>query len=509
MGTAGQLIVKRYRLVRALGQGDMGIVWEGHDMLLDRPVAVRQVLLPPALGEVRRLRLAHRVAREARQAERLRHPNIAAVYDVAEEDGTPYIVMELVRARSLDGIVASDGPLPAERATAVARKILAALAHAHAQGVRHGDVRPSNVLITHDGRVLLADFGIAALAADPAFSPEHPPVGGEPAGAGRGTRAFLAPERADGGALTPAADLWSLGATLHFAITGSPPGPASHGPTPPAARRPDPDDTLHGGPDKALRAVVDGLLRRDPRERLDPRTADRLLAEIEPAVPPPAAVRSPTRLSRTRRARLIGAIAAVAAVAGVVGGWAVLWPRPAATESQIPATAPPTDHAEPTPTPSAATAQPLKLRWHHSSAGWRAAVPRGWTVRRGKFSTWWLDPEGRAQFHIEVTAQSGTDPLGTLREAESLFHAKDYRRLRLTTVATKYGTAADWEFTWTRDKTSAKTRLVKGTAHHQLRRVISTGTTTSVLTWTTTTGDWERLLPTLTKVLAHFQPPER
>ncbi|MCT9935155.1 serine/threonine protein kinase [Planotetraspora sp. A-T 1434] len=499
MGTAGQLIVKRYRLVRALGQGSMGIVWEARDTLLDRPVAVRQVLLPSDLRESRRTELAQRVAREARQAERLRHPNIAAVYDVAEEDGAPYIVMELVRSRSLDGIVASDGPLTPEKAAPIVRKILTALTYAHASGVRHGDVRPSNVLIGHDGRVLLADFGTGALAADPAFAraaAERSPAHGDPASVARGVSAFLAPERAGGsntggssaggGAPTVASDLWSLGAVLHLAVTG---------------RRP--TGTLDSVPD-ALRTVVQGLLTRDPKKRLTPETADRLLAAIEPVAapqPPPAG---------GSRTRLIAGIATAALLAGAVGGWAVL--RPATHPTPIPlsyADVPVASPSGPAPSPSPVQVTRLKLKWHKADVGWRAGVPKDWTLDQTDYSTWWLDPEGRAQLNVEVTGQSGTDPLGALHEAEAILYpsVKAYRKLRLKTVTSKYGTAADWEFTWTQRKASAETHLAKGVAYHQFRRVISTGTTTSVLTWTTMADDWDRLRPTLIKVFALFQPP--
>ncbi|MEZ0074609.1 serine/threonine-protein kinase [Planotetraspora sp. GP83] len=499
MGTAGQLIVKRYRLVRALGQGSMGIVWEAHDTLLDRPVAVRQVLLPSDLRESRRIELAQRVAREARQAERLRHPSIAAVYDVAEEDGVPYLVMELVRSRSLDGIVASDGPLTPEKAAPIVRKILAALTYAHASGVRHGDVRPSNVLVGHDGRVLLADFGTGALAADPAFAraaAERSPAHGDPASVARGVSAFLAPERASGsgtggtggGVPTVASDLWSLGAVLHLAVTG---------------RRP--TGTLDGVPD-ALRTVVQGLLARDPKKRLTPEAADRLLAAIEPVAAPQAA---PAGGSRTR---LIAGIAAAALVAGAVGGWAVLRPGTGVTESAIPLAAtvsPVASSLAPTPSSSPVQVTKLKLKWHKADAGWRAGVPKDWTLEQTDYSTRWLDPEGRAQLNIEVTGQSGTDPLGALHEAEAILYpsVKAYRKLRLKTVTSKYGTAADWEFTWTQRKASADTHLTKGVAYHQFRRVISAGTTTSVLTWTTMADDWDRLRPTLIKVFTLFQPP--
>ncbi|GAA0404829.1 hypothetical protein GCM10009530_66210 [Microbispora corallina] len=491
MGTAGQLIVKRYQLVRALGHGGTGIVWEGHDTLLDRPVAVREVLLPDGLTETRRLQLAQRVAREARHAERLRHPHVAAVYDVAEEDGVPYVVMELVRSRSLDGLVASDGPLAPEAAAPIARKVLAALTHAHAHGVRHGDVRPSNVLIAHDGRVLLADFGVAALAADPAFartSAQRSPAHGEPVSATRGVVAFLAPERADGGPLTAPADLWSLGATLHFALTGRPPGARAQEEVP-----------------EALRPVVSGLLARDPRKRLDPEEANRALAALEPPPTPPA---PRVRESRTR---LLAGVALAALVAGGVGGWAVLRPHSGASavpEQPLAATAAVTP-AAPSPSPSPSAARRLKLKWYAAQAGWRAAVPKGWTREDGDYAVRWLDPRGAAQLTVEVTAQSGTDPLGALHEAEAILYptVKGYRKLRLRSTTTPYGPAADWEFSWTQRKASAPDHLGKGVAYHQYRRVISTPTTTSVLTWTTTAADWDRLRPTLVKAFQMFQPP--
>lgn len=499
MGTAGQLVVRRYRLVRALGQGSMGIVWEGHDTLLDRTVAVREVLLPSGLRENQRMGLAQRIAREARQAERLRHPNIAAIFDVAEEGGTPYLVIELVRSRSLDGVVASDGPLSPEKAASIARKILAALSYAHAAGVRHGDVRPANVLLSHDGRVLLADFGISTLAADPAFSREameRSPAHGDPVSAIRGAAAFLAPERASGNAPTAAADLWALGATLHVAATGKPPPSATQSRTVELPAMPE-----------ALRAVVTGLLVRDPKKRLTPDAADRMMAVFEPVAAAPERSRS------ARRTRLITGVAAVAVLAGTLGGWALLRPEAAVTESRIPlASGGPTGTTPAaSPTPSAGPAQParLKLKWHRSEAGWRAAVPKDWTLEQTEYSLWWLDPEGRAQLNIEVTSQSGTDPLGALREAEAILYpnVKAYRELRLKSVSSAHGTAADWEFTWKQRKSSSETHLVKGVTYHQFRRVISTGTTTSVLTWTTVADDWDRLRPTLIKVFKLFGPP--
>lgn len=489
MGTAGQLIVRRYRLVRALGHGRTGLVWEGRDTLLDRPVAIREVLLPPHLSETARLRLVQRISREARQAERLRHPHIAAVYDVAEEGDTPFVVTELVPSRSLDGVVSGDGPLPPAEAARIARTVLSALTHAHAAGVRHGDVRPANVLLAHDGRVLLADFGVTVPATDPAFAGD-PVTGGPPAG--RGTETYLAPERAAGGPRTVAADLWSLGATLHMAVTGSP--PTGQGP-------------LEEVPGE-LRDVLTGLLAREPRRRIDAETADRLLAEVEPPAPPRPVRPGPGR------ARLVAGIAAAVLVACAVGGWAVLRAG-TGTVTAPEVSAPVSPSASPSASLSAsasASGQParrLKLKWHTSDDGWRAGVPRGWTREDRPYSTTWRSRDGGAAFTVEVTAQRGTDPLAALGEAEEILRpdAGTYRKLRLKAVTGEQGPSADWEFTWTPRKSSARDHLTKGVEYHQYRRVISTGTTTSVLTWTALAADWDALRPTLTRVLSLFQPP--
>ncbi|WP_067173936.1 serine/threonine-protein kinase [Microtetraspora niveoalba] len=505
MGTPGQTIVRRYRLVRALGQGTTGVVWEAHDTLLDRAVAVREVMLPAGLREGRRLELVRRLAGEARQAERLRHPNIAAVHDYAEDEGTPYIVMELVRSRSLDGVVAGDGPLPVPRAASIARQVLSALAYAHASGVRHGDVRPANVLLGHDGRVLLADFGAAVLAADPAFTREvagRSPAHGAPVRAIRGAAAFLAPERADAGGPTRAADLWALGATLHTAVTGRP--PLAHRPVDPA---PVPEP---------LRAVVAGLLARDPRKRLAPEDADRLLAALEPAPEPPVPAR------RGSRTRLVTGVVTVAALAGALGGWAVLRPGSAVDAAPIPLAGVP-DPTSPVssassvspPSPAPVRAPRPKLMWFRPKPpdqGWRAAVPRDWTrfTSLGRQSWYqWLDSARNARFEIEITRQRGTDPLGSLHEAEAVLYpdVKAYRRLRLASASSEYGTAADWEFTFRPGPSSSRTGLKQGVTYRQFRRVLSTGATTSVLTWTAPADEWESLRPTLARVVALFTPP--
>jgi eukaryotic-like serine/threonine-protein kinase len=162
-----------------------------------------------------------------------------------------------------------------------------------------------------------------------------------------------------------------------------------------------------------------------------------------------------------------------------------------------------------TPSPSPTPAKRLKLEWYKSDAGWKAGVPKNWNRVPADFAMWWFDPQGRAQLTVEVTGQSGTDPLGALREAEAMLRptVTGYTKVRLRSSSTTYGTAADWELTWTQRRASAEAHLSKGVAYHQYRRVISTGTTTSVLTWTTTAAEWARFRPTLQKAFSLFKPP--
>ncbi|NAS23447.1 protein kinase [Herbidospora sp. NEAU-GS84] len=505
MGSPGQLVVKRYRLVRALGQGNTGIVWEGHDDLLDRPVAVREVLLPAGLRESRLTALQQRIARESRQAERLRHPGIASVFDVAEEDDTLYVVMELARSRSLDGIVASDGPLEVPKAAYVIRTALAALTVAHAAGVRHGDVRPANILVGHDGRVVLADFGVGSVAADPVFAKrvgERSPAHGESWSSARSAAAFRAPERIDPDApVRETADLWSLGASLYFAVTGKPPALPQEKPRTPAK-----DVDVSAAPEE-LRPVLAALLARDPKRRPSHEAADELLAAFEPPSAPPA----PKPVRGGTRMRFIAVGAAVVVIAGAVSGWALLRPDSTVITTRTAATDPTTAPVVlPSPSPSPVDTLRFRLVPYDSPAGWHAMAPRTWKRTVGEYAVWWVDPRKRGHLSIEVTNQVGTDPLAALHEAEAILYpnVEAYRKLRLKTVGSKLGSAADWEFTWRQVRNARDTHLVKGQTYHQYRRVISTETTTTVLTWTTTAAEWDRMRPTLLRVFRAYSPTQ-
>ncbi|MGN6791689.1 MAG: protein kinase domain-containing protein [Streptosporangiaceae bacterium] len=264
---SGQLVAERYRLLHQLGRGAMGIVWRGRDELLDRDVAVKQIALPAMASDAETRLSYQRTLREARTAARLSHPGVITVFDVVEEDGVPWIVMELIKARPLDQVIAEDGPLPPAQAAQLGLSLLDALSAAHAAGVLHRDVKPSNVLISPEGKAILTDFGIATVQGDPGMTQ---------AGMIAGTPGFSPPERVRGADATPASDLWSLGATLYAAVEGRGPFDRAGGSaaivasiaTEPAPKAPS------AGP---LSSVIDMLLRADPAERPDAATTRRLL----------------------------------------------------------------------------------------------------------------------------------------------------------------------------------------------------------------------------------------
>ena len=160
------LIADRYRLIRPVGSGGMGRVWLARDEVLHRDVAVKEMLPPDWMTDAERDVLRRRTLREARSAARLNHPSVVRIYDVRHAGGSPLIVMEYVRSRSLYQVVAEEGPLPPVRVAAIGRRVLAALRTAHTCGVLHRDVKPHNVLMGADGRVVLTDFGLATLDGD-------------------------------------------------------------------------------------------------------------------------------------------------------------------------------------------------------------------------------------------------------------------------------------------------------------------------------------------------------
>jgi serine/threonine protein kinase len=280
----------RYRLDRTLGSGGMAIVYLGHDRELGRPVAVKR--LADNLSHDRAFR--DRFLREAQLAAPLSHPNLVRVYDFGHDpDGRPFIVMEYVEGGSLAETLARDGALSSARVVAVARDSCSGLAYAHAAGLVHRDLKPQNLLLDRDGRVKIADFGIARTLDGTSLTLT---------GSVLGTVGYLAPEQAGGAQVSAAVDIYGLGVTLYQLATGAMPGP----------------DAPQALPDP-LRSVVARCLDPDPAHRP---TAEALSAMLdEPATlvaPPRVPARRVVPVRGIRNGRLAAALLAVLVVAAIV-----------------------------------------------------------------------------------------------------------------------------------------------------------------------------------------------
>ncbi|KDN19091.1 serine/threonine-protein kinase [Amycolatopsis rifamycinica] len=370
-----QLVNGRYRLLGHLGRGAMSLVWRARDERLDRVVAVKQFLHEPGKGGD----VCERAIREARLASRLRHPHAVAVYDVFEDAGSMYLVMEYVAARSLTDVLVERGPLPRCDVLRLGRQIGAALAAAHSDWILHRDVTPNNVLVTGDGTARITDFGVSRSLG------EHPAAD---EGVVVGTLPYLAPEVARGGEAGLPSDVYSLGATLYTALEGTPPFGTSDDPITLLRRITENQLTPppHGGP---LTAVLMRMLERDPAARPSMQEAVELLA----AVGKPVAATAPRR-SRLRRAAVTAAVAGLASVSVAAG--LALADRPgttAVTVGQPPTTitADHTVHSTTTaPAPARASDEPAERT--------TPPAPGGCTARYEVTNAW----PGGAQAQVTV-----------------------------------------------------------------------------------------------------------
>ncbi|MFC9847159.1 protein kinase [Streptomyces sp. NPDC060223] len=258
-----RVIAGRYRLLSPLGEGGMGTVWRARDEVLQREVAVKEVRAPAGIPAYDAERMYARLEREAWAAARISNRNVVTVYDVATDDGRPWIVMELVRGIALSDLLDAEGPVDPPRAAHIGAEVLTALRAAHEAGVLHRDVKPGNVLMSNDGRIVLTDFGIAMVEGSSALTMTGEVIG---------SPEFLAPERALGQTPGPESDLWSLGVLLYAAVEGNSPFRQN---TPLSTLRAIVDEPLpppqRAGP---LTPVIQGLLAKDPAQRLGAEQAE-------------------------------------------------------------------------------------------------------------------------------------------------------------------------------------------------------------------------------------------
>jgi serine/threonine protein kinase len=264
---ATRLVAGRYRLVSRLGRGSMGIVWLARDEVLNRSVAVKQVIRGGSTESG--TTIFAQALGEARAAASVDHPGVVRIYDVVESDGVAWVVMEVLSGRTLRDALDAEGPLPVDEVTRVARCLLDALQATHRAGIVHCDVKPANVQLCEGGRVVLTDFGIARAEDDESSTLDE----------FVGSPAFVAPEQAQGEQVGPASDLFSLGATLFAAVEGQPPfSRDSVFATLVAVLEDAPRPFLHAGP---LRPVIEGLLDKLPERRLTVRAARSALDAIQ------------------------------------------------------------------------------------------------------------------------------------------------------------------------------------------------------------------------------------
>ncbi|MCM6775533.1 serine/threonine protein kinase [Nocardia sp. CDC159] len=268
--TSDRLIAGRYRLGDPIGTGAMGVVWRASDVRLRRTVAVKQLLLAPGLTRSQAVEAKMRAMREGRIAARLHHPNAVTVFDVAEEDGQPWLVMEFVDAPSLAALMREQGPMDPQQVARIGAKVAAALAAAHDAGIVHRDVKPANILVADNGTVKITDFGISRAVGDVTVTST---------GFLAGTPAYLSPEIARGENPEPSSDVFALGSTLYAAVEGKP--PFGEGDNPLAvlhsvARAQVPEPKRAG----ALGPVLMALLAAEPGDRPSMRKAQEELEAV-------------------------------------------------------------------------------------------------------------------------------------------------------------------------------------------------------------------------------------
>lgn len=451
----GGLIAGRYRLGRKIGRGGMGTVWRATDELLAREVAVKELHMDEQQSAQEAQAQRDRMLREARAVALIKHPNVIVMHDIVEQDGRPWIVMELVDGRSLSSLLAAEGPITPREAARIGVAMLGALRAAHARGVLHRDIKPPNVLLeSGTGRVVLTDFGIAQVSGATTITET---------GAFVGSPEYTAPERMSGGPAGPESDLWSLGVLLCTAMNGESPfhrdslGGILHAVVYDEIRPP--------GTAGPLLPVVRGLLERDPAHRMSADEAERLLtgylesgrAPVPVAYTPtrtdlPAGRRQTHEITRARSA-LLAAITIVA-LAGMGAGAAALLMDRGGTQAdgRTPARSSTlnTPSAVPEPPASASVTAPPGYRSVQDPAGFALAVPEGFTRSFEPPRIFYYSPGKEFRIGVLIQDLQEGGPIGVMRSSAALAPDRypGYRDGTVERAEHKGHRAAVWEFTW-------------------------------------------------------------
>ena len=501
----------------------MGTVWHAEDTLLRRDVAVKEIALPRTVAAEERDGIRKRVLREARAAAALNHGNAVTVFDVVEEDGKAFIVMECIAGRTLDEIVKTDGPIEDERLRQITGDVLSALEVAHAAGIVHRDVKPANVMITDDGRTKLADFGIASVKDDPKITAS---------GLILGSPSYMAPEQATHGESGPEADLWGLGATAYFAQEGVPPfdkqGPI---PTLTAVVGDDPRPMEKPG---RLGPLIEALLAKDPKVRpsvhevrsmlegratgtlspptrpiAEPRPTIDLEDEVPPTRPVTRAEPAPatTRTDRERRPWLWLVAAGALVIVGILVAMFVAGRddtnladdagadrKQAASKDRNEAQ---NDDAAAVDTDTAVVPEGWTT-YEDPAIGYSIAHPADWEVEvRDSQNTFFHSPDGA---FLQVAWRSPPDeagPVGAWEEYEPSFASRQegYQQITIEPYDFKGMDAGWWEMTY------------EGLHAVNLGFITPDGEYGMALFFNTPEDEWESSQPLFEGFQASFQPP--
>ncbi|MFF2423580.1 serine/threonine-protein kinase [Streptomyces mirabilis] len=460
MADEGRLVAGRYRLIEQIGRGGMGTVWRAEDEVLSREVAVKRLHVQRHLTDDELATLHERTRREARSAARIAHPHVVVVHDVVDDEGPPCIVMEYVPSTTLAALLADGGAVPPTEAARIGLGMVAALRAAHAAGVLHRDVKPGNVLLGADGRVVLTDFGIAMATGTSTLTKTGEIIG---------SIDYIAPERMRGKKPGPAADLWALGATLYQSVEGRPPFRKATAVETAYAIAVDPVEPMkQAGP---LEPLIDALLAKEPQERPSAEEVERVLREVVSGVPTqltptrpvpapipapiPAPAQSPPTATtvvparedappraRGRRVAVWSALAVVLAAATVAGGWSMT------RDGKSGGT-----HHKAAASTSAPPAVPAGYHLvTEKKLGVSFPVPDGW--KRGKASAeqvTYVDETRLVDLTIGMVEPAGANPESHFTNIEAntkLNYPSSYRKLRMQRTTFQEKPAAVWEFTF-------------------------------------------------------------
>ncbi|MDW4904879.1 serine/threonine-protein kinase [Streptomyces sp. ADMS] len=527
----GLLLAGRYRLVDVIGSGGMGRVWRAHDELLHRAVAVKELTAALYVSESEKAVLLARTRAEARAAARINHSAVVTLHDVLDHDGRPWIVMELVEGNSLADAVKEAGRVEPREAARIGLWVLRALTAAHAAGVLHRDVKPGNVLLSQDGRVLLTDFGIAQVDGDTNITRTGEIVGSVD---------YLAPERLRGEDPGPSSDLWALGATLYTAVEGrSPFRRTSPLTTMQAVVEDEPAEPRYAGP---LAPVIKALLLKDPAVRPAAAEAEQMLAEAAEGRRPRSAEQyvptlhagsmrapglgevgtfriggatagSPTPHQGTvvgsapGRPRRRGRTVLVAALVVLLGGGGALalhqW-NPGARNAGSAAPVSPSVTATPS---AAATASDVPKGWVRvdDPAGFSLSLPEGWTRKVENDQIDYTPDGGKHFLRIAIDESPDFDDpyLHLLDLEQQLKRLSGYQRVSLESNVYRDRKGALWDFTWT--------ALAKDSEFPGLRRAVEQAYldrdgTEYLIYMSAPAADWATVREQFTTVLRGWRP---